>query len=1180
MQLAEVFTIPVGLKGAAELAFQAIWAGHTLHLMLACPKCGRESPEGFRFCPHCATAFGPAVVSAAEERKVVSVLFADLVGFTARSDRADPEDVRASLHPYHARVKREIERFGGTVEKFVGDAVMAVFGAPTAHEDDAERAVRAALRIPDTVAELSQTTPGPELAVRVAVNTGEALVALGARPEEGEGIVTGDVVNTAARLQQDAPVGGVVVGEITYRATRSAIEYEELEPIPVKGKAEPVPIWRAIHARSRYGVDAEGVGPAFIGREEDLAFLQQAFARTLRDSSVQMVTLTGEPGVGKTRLVREFFRYVDDLPGLYYWRQGRCLAYGENVTFWALGEVVKAQAGVLESDGPGEAEEKLRRAVEQAVEDPSERDWVAARLAPLVGAEGSGGAAPAEQDESSAAWCRFLEGVASLQPLILVVEDLHWADQALLAFLDHLVDWSTGVPILVICTARPELYETSPGWGGGKRNASTISLLPLSPEDTARLIAALLEQAVLPVETQAALLERSGGNPLYTEQFVAMLIDRGLLVRGRRGWDIVADAEIPVPESIQSIIAARLDTLQPERKSLVHDASVVGKVFWSGALAAMGDIDERTAAEGLHELARKELVRPARRSSVEGQAEYAFWHALTREVAYSQIPRAGRAAKHRAAAAWIEGLAGDRVTDHAEFLAHHYVRALELTTASGSTDAHELEGLEERARHFLVMAGDRAAWLDPVRAESFYEQALGLFPEDHRERPVVLVKATDAGWNTGRLRNVEAEARYRAAIQRFLAQGDRIRAGDTMVTLSRPVWSSGETAEAMRLVIEAVGLLEPEGPGPELAEAYASLGSRKVLGGQIEDSLTWSGKALELGEALDLPAVITRAFQNRGMARSSMGDLDGVADLREGLRVALSSGLAWHIANAYVNLSFFLWLTEGPAAALATHQQCIDFCTRRGLAGNVNWATAETCWFLFDVGEWDELIRVADRMSAIGFQMAVSAVAYGAMVRAYRGEGDGLAATEAEFLARARHIRDPQILVPALGVAVVIEHAAGRPESAVRLVHELHNAMTAGPGTFDVALFLPEALRASASAGELDLGDRLLGAVDVHTPRHRHCLLTGRAILVEARDDLDEASALYREAAARWEEYGHVPERAQALLGLGRCLVQLGAGVEASAPLGDARTVFGHLRARPLLEETNAWLARATALTS
>jgi class 3 adenylate cyclase len=355
--------------------------------MPACPKCGEENPERARFCWACGTAIDEAPRSRAEERKIVSVLFVDLVGFTAASEQADPEDVRARLRPYHARVKLEIERFGGTVEKFVGDAVMAVFGAPVAHEDDAERAVNAALRILDALIELNEEHPGLELSIRGAVNTGEAMVTVGARPAEGEGFVAGDVVNTAARLQQSAPVGGIVVGETTYRATKDLFEYEPLEAVAVKGKAESLPLWQAIAPRRRFGVDVEPiVRTPLIGRDDDLALLHSTYTRTLRDASVQLVTVTGEPGVGKTRLLAEFRKWVDDRPELVFWRQGRSLSYGEGITYWALGEMVKAQAGILESDTPEEAVAKLAVAVQEAAEDPSERDWLNASLAPLAGA--------------------------------------------------------------------------------------------------------------------------------------------------------------------------------------------------------------------------------------------------------------------------------------------------------------------------------------------------------------------------------------------------------------------------------------------------------------------------------------------------------------------------------------------------------------------------------------------------------------------------------------------------------------------------------------------------------------------------------------------------------------------------------------------------------------------------
>jgi class 3 adenylate cyclase/tetratricopeptide (TPR) repeat protein len=1140
-----------------------------------CSNCGRQSPESYEFCPHCGTPF-EAAPRAAQERKVVSVLFADLVGFTARSDRSDPEDVRAALAPYHARVKKEIERFGGTVEKFIGDAVMAAFGAPVAHEDDAERAVRSALRIPDAIAELNEATPGLELAVRVAVNTGEALVSLGARPEAGESIVAGDVVNTASRLQQVAPVGGVVVGEMTHRATRHVIDYEELEPVVVKGKAEPVPVWRALEARSRYGVDWEGVRAPLIGREDDLALLKQTYARTLRESSVQLVTIVGEPGVGKTRLVREFFTHVDDQPGLTYWRQGRCLAYGENITFWALGEIVKAQAGIFESDRPDQASQKLAGAVEAVIEDPSEREWVTARLAPLVaiGAEPAGG--EESREESFAAWRRFLEAVASMHPLVLVVEDLHWADPALFAFLEHLVEWAVDVPLMVVCTARPELFEAQPGWGGGKRNSTTISLSPLSDQETARLIAALLEQAVLPATTQAGLLERAGGNPLYAEEFVRMLVDRGIFVRAERAWQIDPEAEIPVPETVQSLIAARIDTLGPDRKALVHDAAVIGKVFWPGALAAMGGREEGAVLEGLHDLTRQELVRRDRRSSVEGQVEHAFWHALIRDVAYGQIPRAGRAAKHQAAARWIEGLGGDRVTDHAEFLAHHYGQALELARAAGSPGDGEVEELEDQARRFLVMAGDRAAGLDSARAVDLFHRALALFPDDHPERPSVLVRAADAAF--GVLPLFEFERTYEEAIEAFRRQGDAGGAGEAMAKLSTVVWGLGDSARAMELVVEAVRLLEPEGPGPRLAHAYAALGARLVLAGRPQESLPWVERALELAVPLDLPAVASRAHQARGMARCSLGDLEGMADLREGVRLGHDSGNSQETSNAYLNLSFFQWLTEGPAVALATHREAIEFCIRRGRHGQRDWVVGETCWFLFDLGEWNEVLDVAGEVGAFDFQMGLSALAHAALVGAMRGEPWTPAQAEEGFLARGREMSDPQITIPALGIAVVIEHVAGRAASARPLLEELLRAQR--HMALDPTWYLPEAVRACVAGGHIALAERFLTGLQPRLTRDRHAIAAASAELAEGRGALDEAAHGHQQAAGRWAVFGIVHQRGWSLLGLGRCLVALGRGAEATAALRDARDVFAPLGARPLLEETDAWLAKATALSS
>ncbi|HZC29815.1 MAG TPA: adenylate/guanylate cyclase domain-containing protein, partial [Gaiellaceae bacterium] len=608
-----------------------------------------------RFCSQCGVAFVGRPTAARSERKVVTVLFADLVGFTARSERLDPEDVQAVLAPYHARLRRELERFGGTVEKFIGDAVMALFGAPIAHEDDPERAVRAALAIRDWIADEGR------LQVRIGIHTGEALINLDARPETGEGMAAGDVVNTAARLQTAAPTNGILVGETTYRATVQSIDFSESPPFVAKGKEAPIPVWEVVQARARFGVNlARPAGP-LVGRDRELDALKATLTRARLQRSPELVTLVGVPGIGKSRLVSELFASIDrgeQDSTLIYWRQGRSLPYGEGVSYWALAEMIKAHAGILETDDADDADAKLTRTLGGLLDEDAE--WVRAHLRPLVGqATGDLGSGPRE--EAFAAWRRFFEALAEEHALVLVFEDIQWADDGLLDFVEHLADWVRGVPMLILCTARLELLERRPTWGGGKLNAATIALAPLSDDDTARLIASLAARPLLEAQTQAALLDRAGGNPLYAEQYVRMLAERQTV------------EELPLPESVQGIIAARLDALPLDEKTLLQDAAVIGKVFWLGALTSAGR--RRADAERLlHALERKEFVQRARRTSVAGETEFAFRHLLVRDVAYGQIPRAERAEKHLRAAAWIESLG--RPEDHAEMVAHHYASAL------------------------------------------------------------------------------------------------------------------------------------------------------------------------------------------------------------------------------------------------------------------------------------------------------------------------------------------------------------------------------------------------------------------------------------------------------------------------------------------------------------------------
>ncbi len=834
--------------------------------MIVCSRCGRESPDAERFCASCGTALKPVVRR--EERKVVTVVFADIVGSTARAEHADPEDVRAVLAPYHARLRRELEHFGGTVEKFIGDAVVGVFGAPVAHEDDPERAVRAALAIQDAIADLNDADPALELEVRVGVNTGEALVALDAALAEGEGMVSGDVINTGARLQGAAAPGGVLVGEATYNATERVIEYEPVEAVAAKGKAEPVQAWRAVAPRARFGVDLGGAGRApLVGRDRETALLAGALERVRAEREPQLVTLVGVPGIGKSRLVQELWRVVDRDEELISWRQGRSLSYGDGVAFWALGEMVKAQAGILESDSADVASTKLARSVEDLLADDNERAWVERHLRPLVGLGADvTGRADEQRTEAAAAWLRFLEAIAEQGPALLVFEDLHWADDGLLDFVDALVDRASGVPLLVVCTARPELLERRPGWGGGKRNAQTVSLPSLSDEDTAHLLQALLERSVLSAGAQSALLRNAGGVPLFAEEFARML-----------GTGAGADT---VPQTLQGIVAARIDGLPDDEKRLLHTAAVLGKVFWTDGLATMSDEESWSLEPRLLSLERKEFVRRERQSAVEGARQYAFVHALVRDTAYSQIPRADRSREHRRAAEWIASLPGDRSEDRAEVLAHHLGSAIEYGTAAGLP----VDDLRPAAAKALHEAGDRAwALAAPREAARFYRAALavGTIGEPDPHLLFALGRSLVYAENAG-------EDELEQAVEGLLAAGDVSTAAEALVALHEVRWLAGTTGTA--LLERACELIGDTVDTRAAAFVHGSLGRFYGLSGRSAEAVPLDERAMAGAEHVGDRRLYAWALTNRGVARWNLGDPESVADLEQALEISLEIG--------------------------------------------------------------------------------------------------------------------------------------------------------------------------------------------------------------------------------------------------------------------------------------------------
>jgi class 3 adenylate cyclase/tetratricopeptide (TPR) repeat protein len=976
-----------------------------------CRECGRENRAEARFCDGCGAALDAEPAAQREERKVVTVLFADLVGFTARAERMDPEDVRAMLAPYHDRLRAELERFGGTVEKFIGDAAMALFGAPAAHEDDPERAVRAALAIRDWVRDEADG-----LQVRIAVNTGEALIALDARPESGESMASGDVVNTASRLQSAAPVNGILVGETTHRATRHVIDYVEAEPVAAKGKTNAIPVWEAVEARSRLGVDLlREVRSPLVGRERERALLRETLVRVREEHAPQLVTLVGIPGIGKSRLVHELLGAVRESGVLTYWRQGRSLPYGDGVTYWALSEMVKAQAGILETDSSAEAERKLRVAVDELVTDRTDAEWVRSRVETLAGLSPEPREARDRQTEAFTAWRRFFEAMADRRPLVLVFEDVHWADDGLLDFVDHLVDWATDSPILVVCTARPELLERRPGWGGGKLNSTTLSLSPLSNEETARLVAALLGRPLLDAELQRRLLEHAGGNPLYAEQYTQMLAELG------------DDQELSVPESVQGIIAARLDLLPPEEKQLLQDASVLGKVFWLGGIVNGRPRDETEAR--LHALERKGFVQRARQSSVANEPEYAFRHVLVRDVAYGMLPRSARAAGHRGTAAWIETLG--RSDDHAEMLAHHYTSAVELARAIGESD----RDLEEQARAALEHAGDRAFALNAYSAAAgFYEQALALWPEDSRERALLLFRVGQSRYLAQEGGTDELE-RAAATLERL---GEVETAAEAEARLYEHLMRAGQRDLADGHLLKARSLLTGSPPSRSKALVLTQIALSDMLAERSRAAIDSGREALAMAERLGLDELRAAALNFIGVAREQLGDRGGIEDIERATEIAANASAPYEVARAYNNLAS-VYRARGELAAHRDAQaECMRISERFGQTVWLRWYRTVEAGHAYNAGNWDDALAiVAEQLSGqLSQYQSGGALVVRALVRVARGELDDAAADARRAIDLSRLARDPQALVPTLGVASYVLFVAGSRDEALELIDE------------------------------------------------------------------------------------------------------------------------------------------------
>jgi class 3 adenylate cyclase len=690
--------------------------------MATCRSCGQENPDIARFCLACGA---PLEQEAAlrEERRIVSVVFVDLVGFTSRSEQLDPEDVRAILTPYHGTVRDELESFGGVVEKFVGDAVMAVFGAPTAHGDDPERAVRAALAVRDAVAALNADQPGLELRIRGAVNTGEAVVTLSARPALGEAMVAGDVVNTASRLQQSAPVGEIVVGEETYRATRAAIEYEPIEAVIAKGKAAPIEVWRAITSTTASG-ERDLSSTPFVGRAREVGLLHGTWERVELERHPHLITVLGPPGVGKSRLAAEFTERVEARGGRVI--RGRCLPYRERSAYGAFAMQMKELAGIFDSDDVAVATGKLRALVERLL-GKEEAEVVAGHIAILLGLE-SKATAP-DRDSLFQSVRVFIEAGARDEPTAFVFEDIHWADPVLLDLIELLASRLHDLPVLFLTLSRPELLDTRPGWGGGLLAYNALPLEPLGGEDAAQLALHLLG-----ADSKAAqVAEAAEGNPLFIEQLAAVLSERG------------SEATDRLPTTIRGLVAARLDALPVEERAVILDASICGRIFWRGALMRIAQ-DPDCLADALGALERRDLVRRDAVSRMEGDQQWSFKHVLIRDVAYDLQPRARRREGHRHVAEFIEQSTPE-VGEARVALARHWRGAGEL---------------ERAVRHFVAAAEEAERGWAKQYAVTLYKEALDMTPPEDVDRIRFLRKrlavAQQAFFHLGDVRVLELDS--------------------------------------------------------------------------------------------------------------------------------------------------------------------------------------------------------------------------------------------------------------------------------------------------------------------------------------------------------------------------------------------------------------------------------------
>jgi class 3 adenylate cyclase/predicted ATPase len=1144
-------------------------------LALGCPACGTPNPPTVKFCGECGAPLTPAgtaeprradtVETPAAERRLVSVLFADLVGFTTASEGRDAEETRELLSRYFDVCRSVIDRYGGTVEKFIGDAVMAVWGTPVATEDDAERAVRAALELVSAIPELH-----PALQARAGVLTGEAAVTIGAT---SEGMVAGDLVNTASRVQSAAEPGTVLVGDSTRTAADAAIAFEDAGEHELKGKAEPVRLWRALRVVANRGGEgrSSGLEAPFVGRDRELRLVKDLFHTSAEAGRAHLVLVTGPAGIGKSRLSWEFEKYVDGLTLTVRWHKGRCLSYGEGVAYWALAEMVRGRAGILENEDAATAAAKLAASVAEHVLDAQDRDWVEPRLAHLLGLAD----ATFEREDLFAAWRLFFECLADGAPSVLVFEDLQWADAGLLDFVEYLVEWARAKPILVLGLARPELAERRPGFGTTTRGGHTgLALEPLSDEAMEALLDGLVPG--LPAELRSSIRARAEGIPLYAVETVRMLLNRGQLEQADGSYRVVgAIGSLEVPETLHALVASRIDGLEADERRLVQDASVLGKTFVLDALASVAGRPNEELEPVVRSLVRKEVLflESDPRSAERGQ--YGFLQDLVRRVAYETLARRDRKARHLAAAAFFETSWGGREQEVVEVVASHYVTALEL-----EPDADDAETLRTKARETLTRAGERAASLgSSAEAAALFARAAEL-AQSALDEARLLASAGNAARAHGD--TDAATSRLLRAIELFEQAGDRHAAARTSADLAQGEFGTGRLDEAIARMERAYAVLETDEPDEDLAYFLSQLARWLYFAGRLELCEERNERALEVAERLRLPEVLSHALNTKGLLATQQGRWETArALIGHALRIALENDIPGATMRGYTNLSVAELQLGNLDEAEDLVTRCLELARRIG--------DRESEWFSLgnlsdsytQTGKWDEVTRLVDELPPGMETRALALHLNAAEIARNRGEvATARAALEStSALEGSASVQDRAVYY---GTKYNVLMAEGRTDEALAMLERAQSDLEGYADRVWLDLLVVEA---ALAAGQVDRAAETVAIVDGLPPGDTGPLIRAqaarcRASVAATRGDTDRAEESFKVAAAAFREYGMPFHLACTQLEQAEWLVAQGRAEEAAPPVAEARETFERLRATPWLERADALTARLPAATS